>query len=455
MRRRLLLAVIAGAVGVGLLGFALGRPSGGPDPAAAVVSPAPTGATSPPAGGIPPSAAPSQPPASGQPSTAPTSPTPPANTAAGLESQLQATLDRLRIKAGMPGASATILFPDGSAWTGVSGLADVKAGRAVAPDTAFAVGSISKTFVATLVVQLAAEGRLGLGDAAWIYLPATVKLDHAITVRQLLDHTSGLYDFFFHPRIDAALRANRAAIWTVARTLSYVGKPYFRPGLGWHYSNTNYLLLGLIAERVGRGSLADQFRARFFEPLGLSTAFYEVDERPRGQLAHGYRFAGSKRTLPPIDLTDGTGVAPFRSVVTAAGGAGSIAASSVDIARWAKALYGGAVLTPESLDTMLGDVGNTAVYKPRVPYGLGVQSVTVGGWPAIGHSGRLLGFQGVMRYFPGKGIAVAVLTNQSRADPAVIVNGLVRIVAPPPLPPPLLVPSPWPSPVCAGVCPTP
>lgn len=340
----------------------------------------------------------------------------------------------------MPGASATILFADGSSWTGVSGLADVTARKAVTPNTAFAVGSISKTFLATLILELAAEGRIGLDDAAWLYLPA-VTLDHAITIRQLLDHTSGLYDFFFHPRIDAALRANRAAAWTPAQTLAFVGKPYFKPGLGWHYSNTNYLLLGLIAERAGRASLADQFRARFFGPLGLSTAFYEVEERPRGPLAHGYRFVGSNRTLPPIDLADGTGVAPFRSVVTAAGGAGSVAASSIDLARWAKALYGGAVLSPNSLAAMLGDVTNTARYKPRIPYGLGVQLVTVGGWPALGHSGRLLGSQGLMRYFPGQGFSVAVLTNQSRADPGVILKGLVAIVAPPPPPPPSPSPS--------------
>jgi D-alanyl-D-alanine carboxypeptidase len=439
--RRAVLALAGAALVVGALGFALGRPSGGPDPAAAVVSPRPSGLASLPAASQPPGSAVSSPSASAPlASSAPSPSATPANTAEALGPQLQATLDRLRIKTAIPGASATILFPDGSTWTGVSGLADVQAGRAVAPNTAFAIGSISKTFLATLIVELAAEGRIGLGDAAWSYLPG-VKLDHAITVRQLLDHTSGLYDFFFHPRIDAALQANRAATWTAAQTLAYVGKPYFKPGLGWHYSNTNYLLLGLIAERVGRASLADQFRARFFGPLGLATAFYQVDERARGPLAHGYRFMGSNRTLPALDLADGTGVAPFRSVVTAAGGAGSIAASSIDIARWAKALYGGAVLSPDSLATMLADVSNTARYKPRIPYGLGVQSVTVGGWPALGHSGRLLGFQGVMRYFPGQGFSVAVLTNQSRADPGVILKALVAIVAPPPPPPPLPSPS--------------
>ena len=95
-----------------------------------------------------------------------------------------------------------------------------------------------------------------------------------------------------------------------------MGKPYFKPGAGWHYSNTNYLVLGLIAEQVGGASVARQLRDRYFQPLALGQTFYEVDERPRSIVAHAYRFAGSKKTLPPIDLADGTGVTPFRSVAS-------------------------------------------------------------------------------------------------------------------------------------------
>ena len=135
----------------------------------------------------------------------------------------------------------------------------------------------------------------------------------------------------------------------------------------------------------------------------------------------------SARTLPAIDLSDGTTVVPFTSVVTAAGAAGSIATSAGDLARWARALYGGTVLGPEMRAAMLADVLRTTAYKPSIAYGLGVQVVTIDGHATLGHSGRLLGFSAVMRWLPAEGVAIAVLTNQSRTDPNVVLRALLRI----------------------------
>ena len=101
---------------------------------------------------------------------------------------------------------------------------------------------MSKTFLAALIFRLVEEGRLSLDDVVAALLPE-VRVGKTVTVRMLLDHTSGLADFFFSKGIDKALLANRGATWTAARALGYVGKPYFPPGSGWHYSNTNYLLL--------------------------------------------------------------------------------------------------------------------------------------------------------------------------------------------------------------------
>jgi CubicO group peptidase (beta-lactamase class C family) len=125
---------------------------------------------------------------------------------------------------------------------------------------------------------------------------------------------------------------------------------------------------------------------------------------------------------------------PFKSVVTAAGGAGSVAASSLDIARWSRALYGGRVLDAPRLDLMLGNFDPAPGYKPSIPYGLGVQALDVNGFPTYGHSGRFIGFRAVVRYVPGDDIAIAVLTNQSRVDPGLIAASLLRIVLPPPGP---------------------
>jgi D-alanyl-D-alanine carboxypeptidase len=224
------------------------------------------------------------------------------------------------------------------------------------------------------------------------------------------------------------LLADRTRAWTAEEALSYVGKPYFEPGTGWHYSNTNYLYLGLIAEHVTGSTLGVALNERFFGPLGLDATWYQAAEEPRARTAHGYRFAGAGRSAPPIDLSDGSSIMPFTSVVTASAGAGSIAATSSDAARWARLLYTGKVLGPELTAQMLDGTAATAGYRPRVPYGLGVQAFPIDGRPTVGHSGRLLGFRAAVRHLTGENTTIAVLTNQSRADPGVIVERLLSIV---------------------------
>jgi D-alanyl-D-alanine carboxypeptidase len=340
---------------------------------------------------------------------------------------LTSRLGTLRSTYGLPGVSAAILFPDGTMWRATSGFADVATRRRLTADTEFAVASISKTFLAALILRLVEEGKVGIDTSVAPYLP-DLALDPGITVRQLLDHTSGLHDYFYDPDIDADLLADRTRAWTAQEALGYVGKPYFEPGAGWHYSNTNYVILGLLAESVEGLPLADQFRARFLIPFGLDHTHYQGVEKPRGPIARAYRFSGPGLRLKPIPLSDGTNIVPFTSVVTAAGSAGSLASTADDLVTWARALYGGSVLTPASLAAMVGDVSFTAAFEPSIPYGLGVQAATVDGRPTLGHSGRLLGSRTVMRWLPDQGIAIAVLTNQSRNDPNLVARALLRVV---------------------------
>ncbi|HUP55517.1 MAG TPA: serine hydrolase domain-containing protein [Methylomirabilota bacterium] len=339
---------------------------------------------------------------------------------------LQARLDQLRARYGVPGISVTILFPDGSSWLGASGVADVATKTPVTPSTSFAIASVSKTFTAALVLGLAQDGAIELDQPARTYLP-DLKINLKITVRQLLDHTSGLRDYFFHPAIDRVLLRDPTRRWTTADSLKYVGKSYFKPGEGWHYSNTNYLVLGMLAERVGNAPLGEQIRTRFLDPLGLRHTWYMPTEAPTTEFAHGYRFESTAKSARAIDLSDGTTLMPFTSVVTAAAGAGGLASNTTDLARWARALYAGGVLSTDSIDAILGDISRTQPYKPRVPYGLGVQRLDIDGVPSLGHSGRLLGFRSAIRWLPNEDIAIAVLTNQSRTDPGIFVRALLKI----------------------------
>jgi D-alanyl-D-alanine carboxypeptidase len=368
----------------------------------------------------------------------------------GLHAGLQARLDRLRAKSAIPGISAAILFPDGTVWRGSSGFANLKTKSPVTPETAFAVASVSKTFTSALILALCDEGRLRLGTSVASLLPA-LHLDPKLTVRQLLDHTSGLRDFFLDARIDKALQSARARVWTPARSLKYVGRPpYSKPGRSFHYSNTNYLLLGLVAERVDGRPLAVQLRTRFFAPLGLAHTYEQIGEQPAGPVAHGYRFAQAGLAAKAVDLSDGSPMMPFTSVVTAGGAAGSVASTPEDLVHWAKALYGGSVLAPMTRVGMLVDVAATGARKATLPYGLGVQSIDIAGRRALGHTGRLLGFRSIVRWLPSEGVAIAVLTNQSRTDPGPVAESLLRLALAPPTTPPA-VPSPSASPATSPV----
>ncbi len=339
---------------------------------------------------------------------------------------LQVRLDKIRVRYAMPGVSVAILYPDGRVWSGSSGLRNIALRTPVTADTAFAAASVSKTFTSALILALAREGDLDIDSPVAHYLPE-LALDPRITSRQLLDHTSGLRDYFFHPSIDKLLLSRPDRRWTESQALHYAGTPYFKPGRGWHYSNTNYLVLGLLAERVGKATLGLQLEARFFGPLGLDHTYYQPDQQPGGPVAHGYRFVSADVKAKPIDLSDGTDLTPFTSVVTAAAGAGGVATTSTDLVHWAQALYSGEVLGKDVVLAMTQDSASTRPYRPRVPYGLGVQLVDLAGHPTLGHTGRFLGFRSLVRWLPDESVAIAVLTNQSRTDPAPIASALIKI----------------------------
>ena len=167
---------------------------------------------------------------------------------------------------------------------------------------------------------------------------------------------------------------------TPKRTWRYVPAGRIRPGKVWAYSNTNYLVLGELVRAVDDRPLAKEIRARLLDPLGLEHAWYQAVEKPRTELSTGYRLVpgptGGARAVPVAPASD---VMPFRSVVTAAGGAGSIAATAEDTARWMQAFAGGRVLSPAMQTAMLGDVAYTRALHARIPYGLGIQQVSIAG----------------------------------------------------------------------------
>jgi CubicO group peptidase (beta-lactamase class C family) len=183
-------------------------------------------------------------------------------------------------------------------------------------------------------------------------------------------------------------------------------------------------------EHVTTNPLSTEVRTRLLDPLQLTTAWYQAVEEPRAKGARGYRLTrtASGALLKPVAAR--SDVMPFRSVVTAAGGAGSVAGTATDAARWMQAWGSGSLLSRAMYLEMLRDAKYTRAMHAIVTYGLGVQLMSIQGQQTLGHSGRYLGFQNAVRYLPGPGISIAILTNQSTYDPGVLMRRLIRIVAP-------------------------
>ncbi len=367
---------------------------------------------------------------------------------ARLAAELKRTVNAARKRYALPGVSVAILWPDGRLWMGAAGYADLEAGRGVTAETEFSIGSITKTFTAALILQLAEDGVLSLDDPVSKWVPslpagpapgtaqpgATVTapaslLGPGITLRRLLDHTSGLDDFFGSGALDNALRRPKTRAWTPMEVLRYAGPPRTSPGTAWYYSNTNFVLLGLVAERATGKPLAELYRERFDEPFGLRSTHLQGYEPPVGPISHGYDFYSLAPAAVPIDWSDGTSVMPFTAVATAAWAAGGLASTAADLARWARALYGGSALSRASLQAM-ESVAEAQRLKADLPYGYGLQRLALGRFATLGHSGRLGGYRSAMRYLPDQGVAVVVLTNQDRWDPDRIVHELLDTAMP-------------------------
>jgi D-alanyl-D-alanine carboxypeptidase len=323
--------------------------------------------------------------------------------------ELQDVLDNgLRTTSGTGVAAAVVVAGKGE-WVGVSGMSDPTAAAAVEPDMLFDIASVGKVFVATIVLQLAEEGKLTLDDRLTRWLPAFPNVDSTITIRQLLNHTSGVYQFFSNPLLWKQLGKDRARRWTAPEVLAYLEAPYFKPGGGFRYSNSNYTLLGMIIEKATGSRISTLLRRRFWQPLGLSSPFDFVEEESSGPLAHVWGTLderGAER-----DLTSEPRLA-HESIVHPSGG---IFMTAVDLARWSDALFRGRVVKAGSLEEMkrFGPVPRGQLPDTQ-GYGLGLQSYQgsfVAGQKAWGHSGGSIGTIAYMLYLPDREASIAVMIN--------------------------------------------
>ncbi|MBU1670778.1 MAG: beta-lactamase family protein [Actinobacteria bacterium] len=324
---------------------------------------------------------------------------------AETEKKLNKLLAMMMEQNGIPGAVAGAWVPGEGTWTTAAGKADTKTGSSEAEDLRFRAGSITKTFVATVILQLVDEQKLGLDDTLDEYIDGFQYGDR-ITIRQLLNHTSGVYGYDDSPGFTEETVQHPERRWTTGEMLDLArsGQPYFAPGEHWRYCNTNYLLLGLIVEEVTGGDIAEEVRLRIVERLGLAATFFPDSASMGGPHSHGYVAWDGRFGMPDTDTpSDVTNMNP-----SWAWAAGAIVSDLDDLHRWAKALATGELISPEMHKEQLRWVNIPGAEAIGGKYGLGVYSM--GGM--VGHDGMLWGYNCGMYYYPEKDATIVVLFNR-------------------------------------------
>jgi D-alanyl-D-alanine carboxypeptidase len=390
-----------------------------PEPAATATSPpADTPApTVPPPATLPPPAEGSVPPA-GTPPALPTEATEPVPADAGLAPALQVLLDDWLAEDGAPGAVLGVRLADGRTAVVAGGETDAGTGRPVDPGYRFRIGSITKTFVAALIVQLAEEGRLDLTDALARHLPDAPHAEE-LTIRQLLDHTSGIADFAAAPAYRMGLLRAPGREWTPQDVLDLVASADldFAPGEGWAYSNTNYLLLGLVAEAVTGETLAELLRGRIYEPLGLTSAHLEgMEESPELAVSGHFDLDGD-------GVPDNVRAIPYTALVTSGAAAGGISASALDVLDFAGGLFSARLVSRDGLADMM------RLSPSSNRYGAGLALFEPAGVEAWGHSGALPGFSTQLVHSVPKGVTIVGMANETGVDVGSLVARAMALVA--------------------------
>lgn len=328
---------------------------------------------------------------------------------ATLIGKLQSVLNQTQQNPLFQGATLSVMTPDGSVWSGASGLADAETERPMRSGDRLEIASATKPFIAVTVLQLVEEGKIDLDDSLRQWLPnvaARLENGNRATVRQLLNHTSGIVEYLdaFTTSVfaDPSLQGQR---WTAQRVLSsyaYGKDSQSQPGR-YAYSNTNYVLLGLIVEKATGTSLAQQVRQRILKPLGMTNTFYAPQERVTGGYSPNYI------NIEGMPIQIDTQANP---TLLGAGASGMVS-TAADMARFIGALRNGELLLPTRFQQMLQDG------KPEsdLRYGLGIFSYRQPGVGKItGHNGGLLS-NSQMFYLPNGTIVVALKNGFDRSQP--------------------------------------
>ena len=286
------------------------------------------------------------------------------------------------------------------------GFADLEWDIPNSPSTKFRLGSITKQFTAASILLLEERGKLKTDDLVKKYMPDAPAAWDKITIFHVLTHTSGIPSFTSFPDYESTEAIPTTPEKLVAR---FKDKPLdFQPGEKWSYSNSGYVLLGYLIEKISGQSYADFVQQSIFTPLGMKDSGYDSNSTVIMHRASGYaRDAGKIVNAGFIHMS-----IPFS--------AGALYSTTEDLLKWEEGLFGGKLLSAASLQKM------TTPFKENYAFGLAVAAVN--GHKMISHNGGIEGFNTTLAYYPDDKLVVAVLGNLNSAAPGEIANKLAAIV---------------------------
>ena len=287
-------------------------------------------------------------------------------------------------------------------WTDATGVVDLQSRRPANNHSLFILNSAAKTFVATMVMLEIQHGHLSLETRLSRFYPWLPNASQ-ISVRMLLNMTSGLPDYLDNPRIEWMIDHRPRHRWTVDQVLTGLGTglgtPRFRPGSDFQYSDTNYIVLGGILERITHSSIERDFRQLIARPLGITSATFVPTPAAKAQVAHPYlRDRDGSLTsewIPGFGVSSAVWGPAFTD--------GGLASSSVDVAKFANALLGGRLVSVTGVRQMI-QIG-------RGDYGFGVRGRSFDGHFWVGHRGYFDGFETEDWSDPSRQLTIAVSTN--------------------------------------------
>ena len=308
-----------------------------------------------------------------------------------------------------PGFNVSIWVPGQGSYVQTLGVSDLATGAPLQLDDHFRIGSVTKTFTATAILQLVDEHKISLDDRLARYVTG-IPYGDQITIAQLLGMTSGVYDFVNDPEFTAAYVANPLLPFSLSQVVAIIqrNKPLFAPGTSIAYDNSGYYLLGAIAEKVSGLTLGQLIAEKITRPLGLSQTSYPATPAMPAPFSRGY-------LVNAASFSDATASNP-----AVPAGAGAMISTLSDLKVWAKALATGTLLTPATQALRLKT--RVLVPSPQLTarYGLGIASFN----GFLGHDGSVFGYGTTILYLPAKDATIVGLSNT-----AVIVGN----------PPPLLI----------------